>query len=265
MPLNKHAKVHEEVNLNLVPMIDVVSFILLALAILIMSMKKEASLDNLLKLPPVLHSGRQDSTQLQIYILPAKILRGGYIDRDSTGLVAFAGKGKPPDKCPRCSLTFRNAKAEYVSGTLLDQGGKKLLTLAAEMTNNPQAVEDKPPAYFCSRCNYEISPYLKLDEIPLVLKKKKKETVDMLVFAENGARLRNGTPPLTKAEEKAVADNLPLMIKADNYAFYGRILQVINMVKDTSVNIKKFTFVTDASASLEAQKHDQEKGADKKN
>jgi hypothetical protein len=96
------------IDLNLVPMIDITSFILLALAILAMSMKKEASLDNILNLPPILYSSKQDTTELQIYILPAKVLEGGIIHPDSTGLVAFTGKGKPSEMrrrntCPaRC-------------------------------------------------------------------------------------------------------------------------------------------------------------------
>jgi biopolymer transport protein ExbD len=251
-------------NLNLVPMIDVTSFILLSLAILTMSMKKEASLDNILQLPPILHSTKQDTTQLQIYVLPANILRGGYIDPDSTGLVAFSGKGGVPKECDSCHLAFRNASGEYLTGTLLDQAGKPIATLKNEQTSKAdQAVMDsllareRPPAYLCSRCRKEISPYLKLDEIPLLLAKKKKEVVDLLVNTENASRARSKSDPMSKDEIKRVEDNIPLMIKADDRAFYGRILQVVNKVKaDTACNIKKFSFVTLASASLEAQPKD---------
>ena len=62
--------------------------------------------------------------------------------------------------------------------------------------------------------------------------------------------------PMSKEDEKRIADDLPLMIKADENAFYGRILEVVNMAKDTSCDIKKFTFVTLAEASLEAKKKD---------
>jgi biopolymer transport protein ExbD len=269
MPVAKRKKLPDSINLNLIPMIDITSFILIALAILVMSMKKEASLDNLLKLPPVLHSAKQDTTQLQIYILPAKILRGGGIDKDSTGLVAFSGKGKAPNACPNCNLTFRDDKLNYIPNTLLDEG----LNPVASMTKAGSEEEalakmsnERPPAYYCSRCKYEISPYLKLREIPLVLKKKKMEICSLLVTAENGARQRMGGTPLKPEEVKQVEDNIPLMIKADDYAFFGRILQVINMVKDTSVNIKKFAFVTLASASLAAKKSDEKdtKGKEKK-
>ncbi|MDO8624715.1 MAG: hypothetical protein Q7R47_01430, partial [Candidatus Diapherotrites archaeon] len=176
MPIGKRKKMADEININLVPMIDITSFILLSLGILVMSMKKEASLDNILKLPPVLHASKQDTTQLQIYILPAKILRGGYIDRDSTGLVAFSGKGKPPDVCPRCNLAFRN-KGEYIPGTLKDMSGTPLDQLKVDIKEGEEAMpsNERPPAYFCTKCQYEISPYLKLDEIPVVLKKKRTE------------------------------------------------------------------------------------------
>jgi biopolymer transport protein ExbD len=257
MPLAKKKKLPSEINLNLIPMIDITSFILIALAILVMSMKKEASLDNILKLPPVLHSAKQDTTQLQIYILPAKIRRGGAIDPDSTGLVAFSGKGKAPNACPNCKLAFRDEKLNYIPNTLLDEGLTPLVSMSKEGSAEEIQASmstERPPAYYCSRCKYEISPYLKLDEIPLVLKKKKMEICSLLVGAENGARLRMGGTPLKPEEVKLVEDNIPLMIKADDYAFFGRILQVINMVKDTSVNIKKFAFVTLASASLAAKK-----------
>ena len=158
-------------NINLVPMIDITSFILMALAILVMTMKKEASLDNILNLPPILYSSKQDTTELQIYILPAKVLEGGNIHPDSTGLVAFTGKGKPPVKCPNCGIAFRDAKAEYLPGTLLDMGGKPVqaLTKAVEeetVESQYKLSKEIPPAYFCSSCRFEISPYLKLDEIP---------------------------------------------------------------------------------------------------
>jgi biopolymer transport protein ExbD len=268
MPIAKKKKLPGEINLNLIPMIDITSFILIALAILVMSMKKEASLDNILKLPPVLYSAKQDTAQLQIYILPAKIRRGGIIDPDSMGLVAFTGKGKAPDICPNCKLAFRNEKLDYIPNTLLDEGLKPVATMTKEGSDEERLANlsnNRPPAYYCSRCKYEISPYLRLDEIPQVLKKKKMEICSLLVTAENGARLRMGGTPLTKEQVKQVEDNIPLMIKADDYAFYGRILRVINMVKDTSVNIKKFAFVTLAEASLAAKKsEDQKKLAEKK-
>jgi len=248
-------------DLNVVPMIDITSFILLSLAILNMSMKKEASLDNILKLPPILHASKQSSTQLQIYVLPAVIMQGGIVNADSTGLVAFMGKSQVPLECPNCKLSFRNEKNEYIPGSLLDQGGKPIATMQKmEKPGEQQAdidkklAQEKPPAYKCSRCGAEISPYLKLDEIPAALKKKKKEVVDATVSTENYSRQQKGEPPLSKEDIKKIEDEIPLMIKADDLSFYGRILQVVNMAMDTSCNIKKFAFVTLASASLEAQK-----------
>lgn len=249
-------------DLNVVPMIDITSFILLSLAILNMSMKKEASLDNILKLPPVLHAAKQNSTQLQIYVLPAVILPGGYVHPDSTGLVAFMGKSQVPIECPNCKLSFRTEKNEYIPNSLLDQGGKPVATMQTveKDDKNAQAEEEKklkqerPPAYKCSRCGAEVSPYLKLDEIPGALKKKKKEVVDQTVNTENYSRQQKGMPPLSEADIKKIEDDIPLMIKADDLSFYGRILQVVNMAMDTSCNIKKFAFVTLPEASLEAQK-----------
>ena len=246
-------------NINLIPMIDVTSFILLALAILTMSMKKEASLDNILKLPPVLHASKQDKTMLQIYILPAVVLKGGFVNSDSTGLVAFVGKGGAPLKCPNCGFAFRDANNVYIPNTLLDQKSTPVQTLSimAEDPNAQMTVKnEQPPAYLCSQCKYEISPYLKLDEIPRALKIKKKEVVDIQVNTENFTRQKNGYPLLSPEEVKKIEDEIPLIIKADDRAFYGRILEVVSMAKDTSCAIKKFAFATLAEASLEAQKKD---------
>ena len=259
MALRKR-KLANENNINLIPMIDITSFILLALAILNITMKKEASLDNILKLPPVLHAAKLDSTQLQIYILPAKILPGGYIDPDSTGLVAFAGKSNAPIKCPVCSLSFRTGKNEYIANTLLDLSRTPLATLSKELDKQAQEEADKaianarPEAFVCSRCKSEISPYCKLDEIPELLRQKKKEAVDLIVLTENASRERNGRPLMTEEDIKRTEESLPLLIKADSKAFYARILQVVNMAKDTACDIRKFAFVTLAEASLEAQK-----------
>ncbi|OGS33372.1 MAG: hypothetical protein A2293_08855 [Elusimicrobia bacterium RIFOXYB2_FULL_49_7] len=246
-------------DLNLVPMIDITSFILLAMAILVMTMKKEASLDNILSLPPILYSSKQDTTELQIYILPAKVLKGGAIHPDSTGLVAFSGKGKPPAQCPNCALVFRNERADYIPGTLLDGKHKRVevINSIVEESDGNAKVKSKeiPPAYYCSRCGFEISPYLKLDEIPVALKNKKKEVVDLFVATENAVRDNMQKAHLTPEEIKKIDEAIPLMIKADDKAFYGRILEVVNMAKDTSCAIKKFTFVTLAEASMDAQKN----------
>lgn len=262
MAYGKRSKIPAEINLNLTSMIDITSFILLALAILSMAIKKEASLDNILKLPPILYANKQDSTQLQIYILPARILADGFIDPDSTGLVAFTGKGKAPYFCERCSLQFRQpATSEYIPNSLLDMSKKPLAALQkGEITEEDQAKLSnmRPEAYYCSRCGFEISPYLKLDEIPLALRKKKQEVVNEIVLTENASREKNGRELLKEEDIKKIKDGIPLMIKADEKAFYGRILQVVNMAKDTMCDIKKFAFVSLAEASLEAQKKEKE-------
>ena len=247
----KKKKSNHEINLNLTSMIDITSFILLALAILTMTMKKEASLDNIVKLPPVYNTSKQDKAQLQIYILPARILKGGYIDPDSTGLVAFTGKGTIPIKCPSCSLSFRADEThEYLGSSLLSLNGVAVASLEAEKAKEAAVKgEMRPPAYLCSRCRYEISPYLKLDEIPTVIGQKKKEVLDEMVQTDNFSRERAGKSPLSEAEIKKMEDDIPLMIKADEKAFYGRILQVVNMAKDTTADIRKFAFITLSNAS----------------
>lgn len=250
-------------DLNVIPMIDITSFILLSLAILNMSMKKEASLDNILKLPPVLHASKQTKTQLQIYVLPATILPGGYVNPDSTGLVAFIDKSSAPIECPYCKFRFRNEKNVYIPGSLLDMNGKPLNRLGGDESSK-EAVEaaaqksktEKPPAYNCSNCKGEISPYLKLDEIPVALKAKKQTIVDEWKNGETISRAAKSLPPPSAAEIKKFEDEIPLMIKADDLAFYGRILQVVNMAMDTSCAIKQFAFVTLPEASLDAQKKD---------
>jgi biopolymer transport protein ExbD len=242
-------------NINLVPMIDITSFILLALAILAMSMKKEASLDNIVKLPPILHASKQDMTLLQIYILPAKILAGGYIDPDSTGLVAFTGKGKPPNECPNCKLPFRDKQGAYVAGSLLNLANQPVPSLTQEAEKQAATAGMMlPPAYKCSRCQYEISPYLKLDDIPKVIGRKKKEVLAELIRTENYSREKVGKPLMTAKEKDDLEKEIPLMIKADDKAFYGRILQVVNMAKDTASDIRKFAFISLPEATEDVQK-----------
>lgn len=257
-------KKFKDFNLNLVPMIDVTSFILLALAILTMSMKKEASLDNILKLPPVVHASKQDKTLLQIYVLPATILPGGNVNPDSTGLIAFMGKAQIPARCPNCKLPLRDAKGGYIPGSLTDMRGKPMQTIQSNVgVSSPEEAKlktERPPSYLCSRCKFEISPYLKLDEIPKALSEKKREVLDQMVATENFSRTRKQQPHLTPAEIKKLEEAIPLMVKADNNAFYGRILQVVDMAQDKLCDIKKFTFVTLPEASAQAQKKDIMKG-----
>jgi len=256
-------KAAENQNLNLVSMIDVTSFILMSLAILAMSMKKEASLDNILRLPSIGNADKQDTAQLQLYILPAKIRDDGSIDPDSTGLVAFTGKSKPPDACDGCGALFRDENKQYVPNSLLDAAMRPLATMGSE--NQAQSKEEReameqkaalerPPVYYCAKCKKEISPYLKLDEIPVLLKKEKKKVLDEFVATENYKREEGGNPPLNKEQIKRIEDEIPLMIKADDKAFYGRIILVVNTVKDTSCNIKKFAFISSAEAAAKAQK-----------
>jgi biopolymer transport protein ExbD len=252
-----------EINLNLVPMIDVTSFILLALGILVMSMKKEASLDNVLKLPMVSRADKQDTTQLQIYVLQASLLPGGYVNPDSTGLVAFMGRASIPAKCPSDWFQFRDEKTgDYIPNSLLDASGKPIASLQSSGKQTEEeaqrASSDRPPAYKCAQCGLEISPYVRLDEVPGLLKKEKEKVAMEFVVNEKKNYLKiHGVempPEMAKEREDSMKKTLPLMIKADNEAFYGRILQVVNVARDTTCDIRKFAFITSAEAAEQAQK-----------
>jgi biopolymer transport protein ExbD len=239
----------EGVRLNLSPMIDVVFLILIYF---IVSMQMEPSLDNIIKLPPVYKASEQEDALLQIYVLPAKVGEGGKINADSTGLIAFSDKTKTPETCPHCGQQLLDENGLYIPNSLLHLDGAPigdLQVIMAEAFGEGGA----PPAFLCSNCGNEVGPYLKLDDIPEVLKEKKKEVLDMMVRRENFEREEMGKAPLTKAEEKKLEKDVALMIKADRQAFYGRILQVVAMARDTSSDIRKFAFVTDPGASEEVK------------
>ncbi|MBD3420777.1 MAG: hypothetical protein GF398_11720 [Chitinivibrionales bacterium] len=242
-------KQKEELKLNLSPMIDVVFLILIYF---IVSMQMEPSLDNIIKLPPVYNAVEQDTALLQIYVLPAKIKKGGNIDPDSTGLVAFSDKAKTPEKCPNCAHVFLDENGLYISGTLLDEEGQPIQDLQNEMAE-AYGRGAEPPAFQCANDHYEISPYLKLDEVPAALKKKKKEVVESLVQNENVKRKEDGAAPVSEQERDVLEKSMKLMIKADEKAFYGRILQVVYMAKDTSSDIRQFAFITNPEASKEVK------------
>ena len=57
---------------------------------------------------------------------------------------------------------------------------------------------------------------------------------------------------MNEEEKEALEDSIALMIKGDVHTYYGRILQVVNMAKDTTAGIKNFAFVTDPTTSQEA-------------
>ena len=244
----------EDVSLNLSPMIDV-TFLLIIYFIVTLQM--EPSLDNIIKLPPIFHASKQEDALLQIYVLPAKVMQGGAIDKDSTGLIAFSDKAKMPGLCPKCGLSFKDANELYVAGSLLMSDGTPIADLKATMAAH-YGEGQKPPAFSCSRCRAEISPYLKLDDIPEVLRSKKEEVLKLMVRRKNFEREKAVPPqaPISEAEIEKLEKEIPLMIKADEKAFYGRILQVVNMAKfsnDSVSGIKNFAFITNPEASQEAQ------------
>jgi biopolymer transport protein ExbD len=251
-----------ELKLNLSPMIDVVFLILIYF---IVSMQMEPSLDNIIKLAPVLRASRQEDALLQIYILPAKVDKYGNLDPDSTGLIAFSDKAKTPDTC---ALGHRilDERGDYIPNALVDGSGNPIPDLqkakaAAFKENAP------PPVFMCARYaehpdqelgkpfppSAEVGPYLKLAEVPWVLAEKKKEVFEIMLANRNARRARNGEPALTEAQEKELEESIPLMIKADRNTFYGRILQVVNMSKMEPAEIKNFAFVTLPEASAEVQ------------
>ncbi|MBD3320895.1 MAG: hypothetical protein GF350_07375 [Chitinivibrionales bacterium] len=249
MALDQGKRNKEELKLNISPMIDVVFLILIYF---IVSMQMEPSLDNIIKLPPVFNAIEQDTALLQIYVLPAKVKKGGFIDPDSTGLVAFSDKAKTPAACPNCNLPLKDTRGLYIPSSLLDADNKPIPDLQSEMAK-AYGEGTRPPAFFCSRCGHEISPYLRLDEIPQALSEKKKEVIGKLVQNENAKRREQGTPEMSADEIDKLEKKIKLLIKADQRAFYGRILQVVNMAKDTLCDIRDFAFVTLPEASKEVK------------
>ena len=93
-----------ELKLNLSPMIDVVFLILIYF---IVSLEMEPSLDDRLQLPDARYSAKQDSTELQIYVLRPSLNPDGTINPDSTGLIAFADRAGNPDSCIYCKTPFQ--------------------------------------------------------------------------------------------------------------------------------------------------------------
>lgn len=241
-------KEDKELTLNLSPMIDCTFLILIYF---IVSMQMEPSLDNIIKLPPVLRAAKQEDALLQIYILPAKIDANGHVIADSTGLIAFSDKAKTPDVCPTCKTVLKGPSGGYIPNSLRTAEGTAIPDLQKAMA--AAFSEDAPPPVFhCSNCGGEVGPYVKLQEIPLFLREKKKEVLELMARSRNIKRQKMGMDTLNAGEKEMLEDSIALMIKADEHTFYGRILQVVNMAKDTTAGIKNFAFVTDPKTSQEA-------------
>ncbi len=248
----------EELKLNLSPMIDVVFLILIYF---IVSMQMEPSLDNIIKLPPIFNAVEQDTALLQIYVLPAKVQQGGAIVADSTGLVAFSDKSKTPSHCDQCNTPLLDDRGMYIPNRLIDPEGNPLVDLQEKMAE-AYGAKTRPPAFSCATCGNEVSPYLRLDEIPMALREKKKEVVEKLVANENIRRKETGNPVMSSQEIDELEKRIKLMIKADEKAFYGRILQVVNMAKDTTADIREFAFVTNPESSKEVKAASESSGGD---
>jgi len=248
MALGKR-KQSEELKLNLSPMIDCTFLLIIYF---IVSLQMEPSLDNIIKLPPVRKADKQEDALLQIYVLPAKIDKDGMVKGDSTGLIAFSDKAKMPGTCPACGAALRSSDDAYVPNSMTYEDGTPIADLQKAMAavygeNAP------PPVFHCAKCRGEIGPYVKLEEVPQLLKAKKAEVLELMARSRNARLRKNGQAELDSLGRKALEDSIALMIKADDKTFYGRVLQVVNMAKDTTAKIKNFAFVTLAEASEAGQ------------
>lgn len=254
------AKKSEQLRLNLSPMIDVIFLILIYFVV---SMQMEPSLDNIIKLPPALKAVKQEDPLLQIYVLPARVDVYGNILPDSTGLIAFSDKSKTPKTC-LMGHPLLDENENYIPNSLLDEKGIVIADLqkakAAIFKDNAP-----PPVFVCARHaehpdqisgrlapSAEVGPYLRLQDVPTVLKEKKKQVFEVMLSNRNSRRANEGKPPLSNEEEAELEESICLMIKADANTFYGRILQVVNMAKDTTAGIKNFAFITDPGTAADA-------------
>ena len=98
--------------------------------------------------------------------------------------------------------------------------------------------------------------YVPLDSVASRLKRERKRAVNIEVQTINNERAAHGKAPLSPEEVEKIRDKIPLMIKADDRTFYGRILQVV--AKARSVDIHNFALVTANETSEEYLKRVEE-------
>jgi biopolymer transport protein ExbD len=278
MSLERKRK-QEGVKLNLSPMIDVVFLILIYF---IVSLEMEPSLDDRLGLADARYSVKQEESALQIYVLKARLNPDGTINPDSTGLVAFADRAGTPDSCLFCGLSFKKEVEDklvpdsttwftqpYVVETkqrLIEGGVPEIVDsntgeIIVSQEGKPdvavsgQVLEGKNK--FCRQCGNNML-FVTLDMIPEALKKKREEIFEKVILTEDIKRANKRKPPLTEVEKERIKDEMPLMIKADNRTFYGRIIQVVEKARE--VGITKFALVTSSESSW-AQEHANLQGA----
>ncbi|MFH1761303.1 MAG: biopolymer transporter ExbD [bacterium] len=258
-----------EIKLNLSPMIDVVFLILIYF---IVSIEMEPSLDDRLHLADARYSAKQDSTELQIYILKASFLPNGSINPDSTGLIAFADRAGNPDTCIYCKTPFQtevegimvpdpskfitkpyivNTKARIIRGGVPETVDSVTMDILVDSANIVEDIKLRPQQIegtnkFCAKCGKNVL-FVDLDSIPIVLKKKQEEILDLWVAKENLIRQAGGKAEIGEQEKEDMKASIALMIKADDRTFYIRILQVVNMAK--RVGIQKFALVTSSESS----------------
>ena len=217
-------KEKREPKLNLSPMIDVVFLILIYFVV---SIQMEPSLDDVLKLPDAVKSSKQEDTQLQIYVLPAKLRPDGGLNPDSTGQISFADRAGNPAKClgkyqgQPCSQRFTDDEEAPIPGALI---------LNEVSYQDKKGIRQVRTEKICARCGQNVL-FVTLDEVPNLLAKKKAEVLEILVEMANMKRAKVGQAMVTEAEKKRMEKEIPLMIKADKNTFYGRILQVVAQAK----------------------------------
>jgi biopolymer transport protein ExbD len=258
-----------ELKLNLSPMIDVVFLILIYF---IVSLEMEPSLDDRLQLPDARYSAKQDSTELQIYVLRPSLNPDGTINPDSTGLIAFADRAGNPDSCVYCKTPFQmevegvmvpdpskiitkpyvhSTKGRVVHGGVPETVDSVSGVVLVDSSNVVENIRIRPLVLegtnkYCAVCGKNVL-FVDLDSIPKVLEKKQEEILDLWVTKENIERRKKGHELISEDEKESMKKSMPLMIKADDRTFYFRILQVVNMAK--RVGIRKFAMVTSTESS----------------
>lgn len=107
------------------------------------------------------------------------------------------------------------------------------------------------------------SIFVDLDDLPELLKKRRKEVVDVMVNTENIKRAKNGYAPMNKDDIDRLEKEVPLMIKADANTFYARVFQVVLQAK--TVKVSNFALVTSSESNIYAADEKAVEGTDAAN
>jgi len=148
------------------------------------------------------------AASLTLYVFPSKLDPDGLVLGDSTGLIASPAALRLQHRCPSCSRPIVDPKGRYVRGSLKEFDGEFAVgePIAKGLSFLPGDTLAMPRPYACSGCGREIGPYIQLPELPWLVK---------------GA---------THAQELGARGRLRVHIKADSLAYYGRVLQIINIL-----------------------------------